>query len=106
MTGQPRHRWRLVTGRPRTSTMVLIGLFVAVLGLYIVVRPVPATTNTGNVQTTTGTNPAGAPSSHSPTLSPTGTPSHSPSPSTSHTQTPRSTPTATPATPDTGSPAP
>lgn len=99
MTGQPRRRWRLATGRPRTSTLVLIGLFVAVLGLYIVVRPVPATTRTGNVQTSTGTSPAGGPSTHSPTLSPTGTPATSPS----QTPTPASTPTATP---DTGSPAP
>ena len=28
--------------RPRTSTIVLAGLFLAVLALYILVRPVPA----------------------------------------------------------------
>ena len=30
-----------MTGRPRTSTFVLTGLFLAVLALYILVRPVP-----------------------------------------------------------------
>jgi hypothetical protein len=99
MTGGPRHRWLLVTGRPRTSTVVLIGLFVAVLALWIVVRPATSTTTTptGNVQSTTG-NPAGG----SPVPTPTGTlaPSHSASSSPSQTQTP------TTATPEGGSPAP
>ncbi|HEY7263736.1 MAG TPA: hypothetical protein VH589_19905 [Trebonia sp.] len=102
MTGGPRHRWRLAAGRPRTSTVVLIGLFLAVLALWIVVRPATATstTPTGNVQSTTGS-PAGG----SPTPTPAGTraPSHPQSPSPCLTQAPSSTPTATP---EGGSPAP
>ena len=31
-----------MSGRPRTSTLVISGLFLAVLALYILVRPVPA----------------------------------------------------------------
>jgi hypothetical protein len=95
MTGGPRHRWRLIAGRPRTSTVVLIGLFLAVFALWIVVRPATATTTTptGNVQSTTG-NPAGG----SPAPTPAGTlaPSHLPSPSPSQTQTPTATTTPTP----------
>jgi len=30
-----------MSGRPRTSTLVISGLFLAVLALYILVRPVP-----------------------------------------------------------------
>lgn len=104
MTGGPRHRWRLVTGRPRTSTIVLIGLFLAVFALWIVVRPATATTTpttpTGNVQSTKGSPAGGSPA---PTTTSTLAPSHSPSSSPSLTQTPSSTPTATP---DSGSPAP
>ena len=33
---------RLESMRPRTSTIVLAGLFLAVLALYILVRPAPA----------------------------------------------------------------
>jgi len=50
-----------MTGRPRTSTLVLIGLFLAVLALYVLVRPVSAPA--GTVQ------PAVSPAS--PTPSPT-----------------------------------
>ena len=35
MTREPRHRNRLVIGRPRTSTLVLIGLFLGFLTLYV-----------------------------------------------------------------------
>jgi len=98
MTGGPRHRWRLATGRPRTSTVVLIGLFLGVFALWIVVRPATATTTTptGNTQPAKG-RPAGG----SPAPTPTGT--RAPSTSPSLTQAPSSTPTATP---DSGSPAP
>ncbi|MBO0818645.1 MAG: hypothetical protein J2P30_26215 [Actinobacteria bacterium] len=97
MTGGPRHRWRLAIGRPRTSTVVLIGLFLAVLALWVVVRPanVTSTTPTGNTQSTKGS-PAGG----SPAPTPTGTPAPS---SPRQTQTP--TPTTT-ATSQGGSPAP
>ena len=97
MTGGPRHRWHLVAGRPRTSTVVLIGLFLGVFALWIVVRPATATstTPTGNTQSTTG-NPAGG----SPTPTPAGT--RSPA-SPSQTPTPTATPTTTP---ESGSPAP
>ena len=41
--GRPRHRpgdrGRLMSGRPRTSTLVISGLFLAVLALYILVAP-------------------------------------------------------------------
>ena len=32
---------RLMTRRPRTSTLVLMGLFLGVLTLYILISPVP-----------------------------------------------------------------
>jgi cytoskeletal protein RodZ len=95
MTREPRHRNRLVLGRPRTSTLVLIGLFLGFLTLYVWVRPVPVS-NTGNVQQATPTHsqtpPTPAPGHH--TLSP--TPSHSPTPSV--TQTLSHAPATTPAT--------
>jgi len=49
-----------MSGRPRTSTMVLMGLFVGVFALYVLVRPAstgktepanPAPTPTGPVTT-------------------------------------------------------
>jgi cytoskeletal protein RodZ len=98
MTGGPRHRNRLITGRPRTSTLVLMGLFLGFLALYVMVRP--ATVNAGNVQPAnpapaqTPTAPAYTPTPRHHTLSP--TPSHSPTPSV--TQTPSQTPTPTTST--------
>jgi cytoskeletal protein RodZ len=99
MTREPRHRNRPVIGhigRLRTSTLVLIGLFLGFLTLYIWVRPTPMST-TGNVQQANPTHsqtpsaPATTttPSHH--TLSP--SPSHSSTPSV--TQTPSHTPTPT-----------
>ena len=35
---------RLMTRRPRTSTLVLMGLFLGVLTLYILISPVPTPT--------------------------------------------------------------
>ena len=95
MTREPRHRNRPVIGhigRPRTSTLVLIGLFLGFLTLYVWVRPTPMST-TGNVQQTTPTH-SQTPSTTTPshhTLSP--SPSHSTAPSV--TQTPSHTPTPT-----------
>ena len=47
-----------MTGRPRTSTLVISGLFLAVLALYLLVRPVPtADTSAGASQSATTTSP-------------------------------------------------
>jgi cytoskeletal protein RodZ len=98
MTREPRHRNRRVIGhigRPRPSTLVLIGLFLGFLTLYVWVRPTPEST-TGNVQQATPTHsqtPSTPASTHH-TLSP--TPSHSPTPSVA--QTPSHTQAPTPAT--------
>ena len=84
MTREPRHRNRLAIGRPRTSTLVLIGLFLGFLTLYVWVRPIPES-NTGNIQQVTPTHsqtpstPASTPTPSHRTLSP--TPSHSTAPS-------------------------
>jgi cytoskeletal protein RodZ len=99
MTQGPRHRNRFVTRRPRTSTLVLIGLFLGFLALYVMVRPVStATANTGNVQngnpSPTQATPSYTQAPRHHTQSP--APSHSPAPSVS--QTPSHTPTPTPAT--------
>src|SRR5512142_3318792 len=57
-----------MTGRPRTSTLVISGLFLAVLALYFLVRPVtPAETSAGAGQSATTTSPA------APKPTPTGT---------------------------------
>lgn len=119
MTREPRHRNRLINGRPRTSTVVLIGLFLGFLALYVLVAP-PTTGNTGNVQQV---NPTQAPTtpaytkaprhsttspapSHSPTPSATKTPSHTPTPTTSTgTGTATPTPTTSATTTDVTSPA-
>jgi cytoskeletal protein RodZ len=101
MTREPRHRFRLVAGRPRKSTLVLIGLFLGFFTLYIWVRPVTAS-NTGNVQqdnpapTQTPTTPAYTPTPRHRTLSP--TPSRSPTPSVTGTPSHTSTPTPTTST--------
>lgn len=97
----PRHRYRFVTGRPRKSTLVLIGLFLGFFVLYIWVRPVTVS-NTGNVQqdnpapAQTPTTPAYTPTLRHQTLSP--TPPHSPTPSVTRTPSHPPTPTPTPAT--------
>jgi hypothetical protein len=39
-----------MSGRPRTSTLVISGLFLAVLALYILVRPVPPPASAGTTQ--------------------------------------------------------
>jgi hypothetical protein len=96
MTREPRHRYRLVTGRPRKSTLVLIGLFLGFFALYVLVRPATAS-NTGNVQQDNPAptqTPAYTPTPRHHTLSP--TLSHSPAPTV--TKTPSHTPTPTPAT--------
>lgn len=74
--------------RPRTSTLIISGLFLAVLALYILVRPIPVPAAT--VQ------PAVTPSS-TPTVTPTPTrsvptPTRSPSPSRSPSVSPSATP--------------
>jgi len=57
-----------MSGRPRTSTLVISGLFLAVLALYLLVRPVPAMdTSAGAGQSAATTSPA------APKPSPTGT---------------------------------
>jgi len=95
MTREPRHRNHPVIGRigrPRTSTLVLIGLFLGFLTLYVWVRPTPVS-NTGNVHPATPAHsqtPSTPASTHH-TLSP--SPSHSSAPSV--TQTPTRTPTPT-----------
>src|ERR1700758_4716073 len=97
MTREPRHRNRPAIGhigRLRTSTLVLIGLFLGFLTLYVWVRPTPVST-TGNVQqanpahSQTPSTPATTPTPSHHTLSP--SPSHSSTPSV--TQTPSHTPT-------------
>lgn len=92
MTREPRHRYRLVTGHPRKSTLVLIGLFLGFFVLYIWVRPVTAS-NTGNVQQD---NPAPTQAPTTPAYTP--TPHHTLSPAPSVTKTPSHTPTPTPTT--------
>jgi hypothetical protein len=65
--------------RPRTSTFVLMGLFLGVLALYVVVRPVPAGTAGTPAQPTQTASP-----SPSKTPTPTGqaaAPAATPSPS-------------------------
>ena len=60
-----------MSGRPRTSTLVISGLFLAVLALYILVRPVTPPASAGTTQ------PAANPSPTAPAPTPTQT---SPSP--------------------------
>jgi cytoskeletal protein RodZ len=98
MTRRHRHRDRLFNlGRPRTSTLVLIGLFVGVFALYILVRPVQAPAANVQQANTTPSHQTYVPKTYSP--SPTRTPSHSPSPSPRRTVKPSHTPTPTPTTP-------
>src|SRR5215468_754633 len=80
--GEPRDRGRLMSlkdRRPRTSTLVLTGLFLAVFALYLLVRP--DTTDTGSAAADTSPT-----ATHSPTQTPSPTPTprrttHSPTPS-------------------------
>src|SRR5215468_7879881 len=80
--GEPRDRGRLMSlkdRRPRTSTLVLTGLFLAVFALYLLVRP--NTTDTGSAASDTSPT-----ATHSPTQTPSPTPTprrttHSPTPS-------------------------
>ena len=61
-----------MSGRPRTSTLVISGLFLAVLALYILVRPVPPPASAGTTQpgtTSSSTAPATTSTSPRPTQS-------------------------------------
>jgi hypothetical protein len=78
-----------MTGRPRTSTLVISGLFLAVLALYILVRPVPTAAPAGSSQYVG--HPAPSASTSSPTRA---SPSPTRSPSPSHTPSPVPTPTS------------
>jgi hypothetical protein len=77
-----------MSGRPRTSTLVLTGLFLAVLALYFWVRPVPVATSPAR-----------------PALQPASVPSATLSPRPSRTHVPASVSPAT-ATPSTSAPSP
>src|SRR5205823_8977098 len=84
--GRPRHRpgdrGCLMSGRPRTSTLVISGLFLAVLALYILVRPVPTPASAGTTQPgTTSSSTAPAATSTSPRPTESSRPSHTVSPS-------------------------
>ena len=88
---RPLDRRRIVIGRPRTSTIVLIVLFLGVLALYLVVRPLPV--------------PAGTPAQDGTSVSTTSpSTSRSPTPAPSRT-TPRASPSPTSARPPASSPA-
>ena len=107
---RPRDGERLMTGRPRTSTLVLIGLFLGVLALYILVRPVPAPRRPSPAPPGTRRrrrrplaravtpSPARTPS-RSPSPSRTASPTRSASPSQSGSPTPSQTATPTGSTP-------
>jgi cytoskeletal protein RodZ len=95
--GQPRSRGRLMSlkdRRPRTSTLVLTGLFLAVFALYLLVRP--DTTDTGSAASDT---------SPTATHSPTQTPSPTPTPRRT-TQSPTPSPTSTSPSPAASGPNP
>jgi hypothetical protein len=70
-----------MTGRARTSTLVISGLFLAVLALYFLVRPVqvPAGEPQPYVSPTRSAAPTLTPSSTRTTPSPSRSPSRSPS---------------------------
>jgi cytoskeletal protein RodZ len=95
--GAPRDRGRLMSlkdRRPRTSTLVLTGLFLAIFALYLWVSP-----------DTTDTASAGPASSPTATHSPTQTPSPTPTPRrTTHSPTP--SPTSTSPSPAVSEPSP
>jgi hypothetical protein len=52
--------------RPRTSTIVLTGLFLAVLALYILVRPVPPAAGEAGSAASPASPPSPAPSAPGP----------------------------------------
>jgi len=79
-----------VSGRPRTSTVVLTGLFLAVLALYILVRPVPAPAASPGPAASPASTASPARSAPSPTRS--ASPSHTPR--TSRSPTPATSPTS------------
>jgi cytoskeletal protein RodZ len=91
--------------RPRTSTIVLAVVFLGVLALYILVRPVPVTAADQPTGTQTSV-PRPTPSASSPVRSP--SPSHSPRPSRSPTPSRSATPSisAAPSIAATPSPSP
>ena len=96
--------------RPRTSTIVLAVVFLGVLALYILVRPVPVTAADQPTGTQTSV-PSPTSSASSPARSPSPRPSRSPTPSRSATPTVSATPSvgATPSSsssPVSGSPGP
>ena len=76
--------------RPRTSTLVLVVLFLAVAALYVWVRPdTPATTGSvAPASTSSSTPPASTTESPTPSASPSPTHSHSTSPQLSATPPP------------------
>jgi len=77
-----------MSGRPRTSTLVISGLFVAVLALYILFRPVSAAQK-AEISRSSGQQ------SPTPTASPSPTQTR-PSPSRSPSRSPSATPSVTP----------
>jgi hypothetical protein len=93
-----------MTVRPRTSTLVIIGLFLAVLALYILVRPGSAST----VQHTRHAKPAPTSTTPAPAVrpSPAPTPSRTPGHSASPTHTASPSPSGTPTPSQTQTPTP
>ena len=59
-----------MTGRPRTSTLVISGLFLAVLALYFLVRPDPVTRPASADQGATSSSSSAAPTSSATRTSP------------------------------------
>ena len=64
-----------MSGRPRTSTLVISGLFLAVLALYILVRPVPRPASADTTQPGT-TSSSTAPAHSAPTQTSPSPPGH------------------------------
>jgi hypothetical protein len=85
-------------GQPRTSTVALTTLFVAVLALWILVRPVPDSAGTTGASDQIRPHPAPShPGASAPAYpTPTVTPSRSKSPRPHHSPTPTGSPTASP----------
>lgn len=97
--GRHRLRDRFTAMRPRNSTVLLTVLFLGVLALWILVRPVPTLSQTSGADTgqsgsqQTQQHPY-VPPAPTPTQTPTRTPS--PHPTTTRPTTPTSTPSVTP----------
>jgi cytoskeletal protein RodZ len=87
-----------VKRRPRTSTLIISGLFLAVLALYILVRPVPVPAATVQQGATSTVTPTVTPTPTRSVPTPTRTPSPTRSPSVSPSATPSGSVTA-PASP-------